>query len=378
MVKHVSDVRAILGPEPFTGRSTEAEGTTIFSYHFLEGKNLPDSLSYSTSDIYPLSEEERSQFRQALDKIEAAANVVFVEAHKPATFDIVSVSGSDWGGWFQRSYSVGGEVAIDDQHMHVYLHEMMHALGFDHPHEGKFQLKTKFDHAENTVLTYTGRGDGELGKLDVEALEIRYGEAVNKSKWNLGFEKSTLVIDADGKDNVIDLPNAKSIVRARNGDDEVNGSSSKDKIFGNKGDDTLSGSAGDDILIGGQGADRLLDEGGADILKGGGGNDELDGGFGDDKIIGGKGDDVLVGGYGNDTFVFKGRFGSDVVIDFDPGDTAIFAKKFASRFETVEDFLDSKASVSENGVIVDLGNKGSVLMSDVTDASSLYENIDFI
>ena len=289
MVKYVSDVRAILGQEPFTGHRNEDKGTSIFRYHFLEKKNLPEALYYATSDIFPLAEEVRAQFREALDKLEAVSNIVFVESPKPTTYDVVGVSGASYGGWF----SSDGTVVLNQTFMNTILHEMMHALGFEHPHEGDFQLKAKFDHPENTVLTYTDMGEGELGKLDVEAMEIRYGEAVDTSKWETRYKKNTLTIDADGKDNVINLTDAKSVVWARNGDDKVNGSSADEKIFGNKGNDTLSGRAGDDIIIGGQGADKLLGDGGDDILKGGGGNDELNGTFGDDKIIGGTGDDRL-------------------------------------------------------------------------------------
>jgi Ca2+-binding RTX toxin-like protein len=63
----------------------------------------------------------------------------------------------------------------------------------------------------------------------------------------------------------------------------------------------LSGTDGNDFLVGGAGKDEL---------KGKGGNDILDGGPGADKLHGGPGADV---------FVFRGHWGSDLIVGYEPG-----------------------------------------------------------
>jgi len=71
--------------------------------------------------------------------------------------------------------------------------------------------------------------------------------------------------------------------------------------------DKITGSGGKNVLQGGDGND---------VLKGLGGNDTLEGGDGDDKLDGGNGNDTLIGGAGFDRFIFSGKFGNDVITDF--------------------------------------------------------------
>lgn len=97
-----------------------------------------------------------------------------------------------------------------------------------------------------------------------------------------------------------------------------------DRISGDRNDNILSGGAGgDDTLKGKNGDDTLLGEAGADRLQGGRGDDLLEGGSGADRLSGGSDDDTLTGGEDGDRFVFKGRFGDDVITDltFAEGDT---------------------------------------------------------
>ncbi len=121
------------------------------------------------------------------------------------------------------------------------------------------------------------------------------------------------------------------------GADELYGGDGRDTIIGRKGHDTIAGGDGRDHLRGHSGRDELFGEGGNDKLGGGRGHDWLEGGKGrdrleggraddmllggrhDDTLIGGRGDDELSGGDGADHFVFKGRFGHDVITDFEIG-----------------------------------------------------------
>ena len=67
------------------------------------------------------------------------------------------------------------------------------------------------------------------------------------------------------------------------------------------------------------GSDRIETGLGNDVVQAGVGRDVVIAGDGRDRIDAGGGNDRLIGGLGADTFVFAGRAGSDVVVDFDRG-----------------------------------------------------------
>ncbi|MDE4125290.1 MULTISPECIES: beta strand repeat-containing protein [Phaeobacter] len=94
-----------------------------------------------------------------------------------------------------------------------------------------------------------------------------------------------------------------------------------DYIVGSDGGvDQLYGHAGNDTLVAGESGD---------LLFGGSGDDSLIGGSGADQLFGDDGNDVITGGSGADHFQFDlysngvdtFDFGSDVVTDFEVGDT---------------------------------------------------------
>jgi hypothetical protein len=133
----------------------------------------------------------------------------------------------------------------------------------------------------------------------------------------------------------------------------ISRAASEDLLIGGNGDDTLDGGLGADFLVGGAGNDTYIvdDIGdevyetanrGVDIIQAsvsfdlrhsrhvenltltgtaaldGTGNtldNRLVGNAGNNRLNGGGGQDTLEGGNGADTYVFKGRFGSDVVRD---------------------------------------------------------------
>ena len=107
------------------------------------------------------------------------------------------------------------------------------------------------------------------------------------------------------------------------GDDVVDGGDGRDILRGGSGDDYVRGGAGDDFLRGDTGNDHIVGDEGWDRLFGGAGNDFLEGGGGDDVIVGGEGDDLLSGGAGKDHFVYLGKAGNDVILDFKPGEDFI-------------------------------------------------------
>jgi len=124
----------------------------------------------------------------------------------------------------------------------------------------------------------------------------------------------------------------------------IDGSRRGDRIVGTDKADLIHAFAGRDRIFAGGGNDRVFAGRGHDRVFGGDGNDWLDGGRGRDLVIGGNGDDILNGGRGNDwlvgdsgdfnegepasiagadRFVFEGRFGNDVIVDFQAGQDQI-------------------------------------------------------
>ncbi|MEM1160700.1 MAG: spondin domain-containing protein [Pseudomonadota bacterium] len=65
--------------------------------------------------------------------------------------------------------------------------------------------------------------------------------------------------------------------------------------------------------------ENVLGSNDGDVLLGNGGRNNLSGNDGDDVLNGRGGNDILDGGAGADTFIFEGRFGRDVVEDFEAG-----------------------------------------------------------
>lgn len=83
-------------------------------------------------------------------------------------------------------------------------------------------------------------------------------------------------------------------------------------------------SAAFDTAMAGSSRVGLVGQAVDDVLGGSAYGDAIDGGAGNDVIVGLGGDDLLWGGEGLDTFLFTGRFGKDVVKDYEAGDILSF------------------------------------------------------
>jgi Ca2+-binding RTX toxin-like protein len=142
------------------------------------------------------------------------------------------------------------------------------------------------------------------------------------------------------------------------------GTAQADFIEGGNGADAVSSLGGNDTVVGGDGPDTLMTEGGADLLFGGNGDDALFAGEGDDTLVAGPGDDVLSAGTGADLFVVGE--GQDTILDFDgsQGQRIALPGSAVGGLSCTKDFVEQKVQITAEGVRVDLGAAGSVLLPE--------------
>ncbi len=129
----------------------------------------------------------------------------------------------------------------------------------------------------------------------------------------------------------------------------------------------VRGSDFNDVLKGSGGNNDLEGMDGNDKIKGGAGKDTIDGGKGRAKIDGGGKDDVLTGAGGTDKFIFKKKFGDDVITDFMTDGTK--EKIILKKFKTIDDFDDLMSNhLSQNSdgdAVISDGNGNTITLVDV-------------
>jgi Ca2+-binding RTX toxin-like protein len=411
----VNDYTAILGYLDGANRrwnATEDTGFPVFvNYTFLETPELPDvaDVAYESDAVYSFSETQRDDFRSALAEFEAVSGVIFVETSGDAMLEIYAVDGSAWGGWanypsvFETSSNtssividIADPVQFPDAGISrfVALHEVGHALGLSHPHEGGLTLNPALDVRDNTVMTYNGGNFSGLGPFDVAAVQDIYGAPVDTSGWSIGYVGTRFQVKSGSGDDRIWGVEGRNKLIAKAGDDIVIGRDGNDIIKGGAGSDILSGAAGFDRIFGGAGddqiysmiedaiySDRLADE-----LFGQGGNDTIqawafgslmDGGKGRDRLIselsatmiGGEGKDVLEGGFSSDTFVFDviSAPERDTVINFRYSSDSIEFREAAPASESDVSYL-ALAGTTDTLLKVDTGGSEDfrILFKDTT------------
>jgi serralysin len=294
------------------------------------------------------------------------------------------------------------------------LHEIGHALGLDHPHEGTV-LSSSLDTNANTVMSYVTLSNNTTPQaLDIAAITYLYGtsdgsafsasnlQIGSSSADVLGGSSSTDYIHGQGGADYIALGGGDDGSYAGSGNDTVLGGSGADLVYGNLGLDLLSGGAGNDTLFGGQnegtsapfrsGADTLVGGDGLDVLYGNYGGDALLGGDSNDTLYGGQdddtlsggggsdflfgnlGNDLLAGGSGSDVFVMGSGQGADTISDFD---TAADYVRINSGANGITSSADALALVSDvNGTaVLDLGGGNTVTFTGLS--SSNMSVLDF-
>ncbi len=315
-----------------------AVGTAaVITYSFTEAGDLPtleEYDPYGSSEYWSYDATHRQLFRDALQQYSDVSGVVFVEVE--ATTTMINIFGSSGapgvGGWANYAYSSAtstgqgrfvneySNMAPGDYGHQVNLHELGHALGLRHPHEGGTRiLDSSLDTQANTVMTYNIEFPYAqvLGGFDIEAMQHLYGTTAGVAGWVVGVTANGEVeIKASGRDETVLGTDQATIIRSAAGNDTIFGRENTDTILSGSGDDVVQAGLGSDYVVGGSGNDVIYGDtsvysylGDADTLSGVDGNDWIDGGVGDDILRGGADNDTLIGGSGNDTLL--GGVGDD-------------------------------------------------------------------
>ena len=284
-------------------------------------------------------------------------------------------------------------INIGSNLFHIVLHEIGHALGLKHPHDGGLAGYTTYqaagldayDSGFLTLMSYEptshiwqyGWGSTPL-PLDIIAAQTMYG-----ANQTTGMGDTTHTLSEDGLLRTIYDVSGNDTLDARNIDhgltlklqqgsfttvntlstvyiavntvienvvgsyfnDLIVGENGENILLGLSGNDEIQGLGGNDLISGGSGNDLILGQGGRDELQGGNGADELQGGSGDDKLFGQAGIDKLFGESGNDIFV--GGEGNDTIYGGIGHDTAEYAGNRANYTILFEEGL-SRGIVEDN------------------------------
>lgn len=255
-------------------------------------------------------------------------------------------------------YNSAASVAVGSTGYFAIMHEIGHALGFEHPGsygqgEQPPYLPSGQDNIQNTIMSYyngtivtqSGNPPSTPMVYDIAAMQYLYGANHNYRAgddyytYNGGYTTQT-IWDGNGQD-VISAYNYTNgvLIDLREGEnyhstignslvwiayganiEDAGGGKAADIMFGNNLGNLLVGWAGNDTLYGFDSGDTLVGDYGNDYLVGGEGNDTLSGEFDNDYMQGDNGNDFFVGWTGNDTIY--GGTGTDAIYTNDDSDLA--------------------------------------------------------
>ncbi len=278
-----------------------------------------------------LTDAQKIGIKAALNAWADVANVRFTEVIDSSTVagDIrfstnaaITLSGSymPWPSatagdvWFATSSNLNTSTK-GTYGYHTFLHEIGHALGVAHPHDGRVVAGSSIDAQLFSVMSYRDFVGDALSSFqsnpfpttpmlhDIAAIQYLYGANMSTRSgdttysWTLGQNIYETLWDGGGNDT-IDWSNQSSAatIDLNAGQWSYLGPARWDGQAYTQQNLTIAYNAVIENATGGSGNDTLLGNSVGNTLNGGAGNDSLSGG---------SGNDTLTGGVGRDDFVFN-------------------------------------------------------------------------
>lgn len=320
-----------------------------------------------TSGFGEFSTHQKDAARAALDYWSNVANITFTEVTDSASVagDIRFAKSSEpstaWA-YLPSSSAKGGDVWVgpssyyNDMSEGTYgfatmLHEIGHALGLSHTHQGSTIATSDIDWTGYSVMSYRSYENAPLTGYtqnyypntpmlnDVKAIQHIYGANTSYNSgdttysWSTGGKVLETIWDTGGTDT-IDWSNQSSAA-------EINLNTGVWSKLGPSYYSKYPTTEDRTLMI----AENAVIEN----ATGGTAGDTLIGNSADNVLTGGGGSDALTGGSGDDRFVFASGFGTDTISDFTAGDGSADTLDFTSYGYTAYSEIESNVTFADVG-----------------------------